>query len=114
MRSDRYVFIRWRIKSFITDSSSIVNKLNFQSLFFVFFVDVDVDLTTEVDEQLAVSPSLQPVTPSAVPDVDRRATCSTDEDDDGDEWNQFVINTSQVAYASFPSSSSTVEIECIE
>ena len=77
-------------------------------------VDVDVDLTTEVDEQLAVSPSLQPVTPSAVPDVDRRATCSTDEDDDGDEWDQFVINTSQVAYASFPSSSSTVEIECIE
>ena len=48
-------------------------------------VDVDADLTTDDDEQLAVSPILQLVTPSAAPDEDHWATCSTDDDDDDDD-----------------------------
>ena len=76
-------------------------------------VDVNVDLTTDDDEQLAVSPILQPVTPSAAPNEDHWATCSTDEDDD-DEMDQFVIPNSQIAYVSITSSSVTAEIECIE
>ena len=76
-------------------------------------MDVNVDLTTDDDEQLAVSPILQPVTPSAPPNEDHWATCSTDEDDD-DEMDQFVIPNSQIAYSSITSSSVTAEIECIE